>query len=236
MKAIQQAYVGLDLHATRSTFGVIDEAGRRQGLEEMSTDPHRMTRWLEQLPAAHICLALEEGPLSQWMSWQLREVVDELIVCDPKQNFLISRSPRKTDAIDAVKLARLARLGELEPVWHPEGPNPRALFAEAGSHYVHMRRHQVRLKQQIKQLYRRWGVLQVRGEALYDPNERERFLARMDPPPRSPGNCTPITGSSTKPWRPSSRLGKPYSGWARGTRKSPSLPVFPGLAGWGPLV
>lgn len=182
MNDIDQAYIGLDLHATRSDFGVIDGHGRRRVTKELPTDPQRLTQWLEELPARRKYLAIEEGPLTQWMSWQLREAVDTLTVCDPKENFLISRSPKKTDRVDALKLARLLRMGELRAVWHPEGLNPRALFAQVGSHYVHMRRRQVRLKQQIKALYRRWGVLKVSGEALYSQTERGRFLTQLADP------------------------------------------------------
>lgn len=121
-------------------------------------------------------LAIEEGLLTQWIGWQLSDSVDELITCDPKQNFLISRSARKTDGLDAMKLARLLRLGELAPVWHPPEKNPRALFAAAGKHYLSMRAHQVRLKLQIKALFRRWGTLNVKGEAIYSAEARAAYL------------------------------------------------------------
>lgn len=179
MKPLDEAYIGLDLHATRSVFGVIDEAGKQRKRERMPTDPDGLAGWLEQLPADRKYLAVEEGPLTQWMSWQLAEHLDELVVCDPKQNFLISRSARKTDGVDATKLARLLRLGELAPVWHPPAKNERALFAAAGRHYLAMRRQQVRLKQQIKALYRRWGVFQVAGKALYSEQGRRRYLHQV---------------------------------------------------------
>lgn len=179
MKSIDEAYIGLDLHASRSVFGVKDSHGKSICKQTLQTDPKLMRRWLKRLPARRKYLAVEEGPLTQWMSWQLADVVDEVFVCDPKENFLISRSPRKTDQVDAFALARLLRLGELHRVWHPGQPNKRALFAAAAAHYMKMRKHQVRLKQQIKGIYRRWGVLRVEGEAVYGPEGRGDYLEQV---------------------------------------------------------
>lgn len=90
-----------------------------------------------------------------------------MIVCDPKENFWISRSPKKTHSVDAVKLARLLLMGEYRRVWHPDQKNDRALFAAAAAHYITMRCEQVCLKHQIKSRFRRWGVIDVSGETVY---------------------------------------------------------------------
>lgn len=179
MSSIDIAYIGLDLHANRSVFGVKDSQGKSIGKQTLQTDPNVLRSWLKRLPVKRKYLAVEEGPLTQWMSWQLADVVDEVFVCDPKENFLISRSPRKTDQMDAFALARLLRLGELHRVWHPGQQNKRAFFAAAAAHYIKMRKHQVRLKQQIKALYRRWGVLRVEGEAIYSPKGRGEYLEQV---------------------------------------------------------
>ncbi len=179
MNQLDVAYIGLDLHATHSEFGVIDGGGQLWGRHRCSTDPQQMNDWLEQLPARHTFLAVEEGPLTQWISWKLAGGVDELLVCDPKENFWISRSAKKTDRVDAVKLARLLRMGELREVWHPDQKNDRALFAAAGRHYLAMRREQVRLKHQLKSRFRRWGVLDVSGEAIYSSQGRDSYLEQL---------------------------------------------------------
>lgn len=179
MNQLNVAYTGLDLHATHSEFGVIDGHGQEQQRHKLATDPKLMNDWLGSLSANHIFLAVEEGPLTQWISWQLSGVVDELVVCDPKENFWISRSAKKTDRIDAVKLARLLRMGELRPVWHSEQKNDRALFAAAATHYITMRREQVRLKHQIKSRFRRWGVIDVSGETVYSTQGRAGYLEQL---------------------------------------------------------
>lgn len=180
MKQLDVAYIGLDLHASTSTFGVIDSNGTKCLDQQLPTNPERLTQWLEELPARHRFLAVEEGPLTQWISWQLVDQVDELIVCDPKENFLISRSSKKNDVLDATRLARLLRLGELHAVWHPNKKNDRALFAAAGAHYLAMRREQVRLKQKIKSTFRRWGVLDVAGETIYSTKGRQDYMKQIE--------------------------------------------------------
>jgi hypothetical protein len=179
MKQLNVAYIGLDLHATSSEFGVIDGQGQEQQRKTLPTNPQLMNDWLGGLAANHKFLTVEEGPLTQWISWQLREQVDELLVCDPKENFWISRSAKKTDSIDAVKLARLLRMGELRSVWHPAEKNDRALFAAAAAHYITMRREQVRLKHQIKSRFRRWGVIDVTGESVYSKQGRAGYLEQL---------------------------------------------------------
>lgn len=64
-----------------------------------------------------ITLTFEEMSGSQWLYTELREHVDELIVCDPCRNHLLKEGP-KTDKIDAKKMVQLLRAGLLKPVFH----------------------------------------------------------------------------------------------------------------------
>jgi hypothetical protein len=64
----------------------------------------------------------------------LESVVDRTVVCDPRENYLISQSARKDDETGAKALARLLRLGEVKEVYQPENDR-RALFKQAASHY-----------------------------------------------------------------------------------------------------
>lgn len=182
MRQVDIAYIGLELHATTSTFGVIDPTGRTSHRQTLPTDPNDLCDWLDKLAANQKVLAVEEGPLTQWICWQLTDAVDQVLVCDPKENFLISRSAKKTDPVDAVKLARLLRLGELREVWHPKQKNDRALFAAAAAHYIATRGEQVRLKHKIKSTFRRWGVLDVAGEAIYSHRGRQEYLQQIEDP------------------------------------------------------
>ncbi|MDR9367211.1 MAG: hypothetical protein RI575_17890, partial [Balneolaceae bacterium] len=64
MKQVDVAYIGLDLHATHSEFGVIDSTGLERQRHKLSTDPQIMNDWLDKLVANHKFLAVEEGPLT----------------------------------------------------------------------------------------------------------------------------------------------------------------------------
>ena len=62
-------------------------------------------------------LTIEETTTSQWLYTELKEYVDEMIVCDPYRNYLLSDGP-KTDKMDAAKLVTLLKGNLLKPVFH----------------------------------------------------------------------------------------------------------------------
>jgi hypothetical protein len=65
-------------------------------------------------------LVIEEGPLADWLYRNLSPRVDEIIVCDPHRNALISKDGDKSDALDWRKLAALHRGGFTKAV-HQSG-------------------------------------------------------------------------------------------------------------------
>lgn len=99
-------------------------------------------------------LTFEETTTAQWLYTELRPYVDEVLVCDPYRNRLLSEGP-KTDRIDAEKLVRLLRSNMLKPVFH------------SGDEFIHLRKlvsgYQdlvkagVRLKNQRSSLFRAVG-------------------------------------------------------------------------------
>ena len=62
-------------------------------------------------------LSFEETTTSQWLYVELRGDVDEILICDPYRNHLLSEGA-KTDKLDAVKLVQLLKAGLLKPVFH----------------------------------------------------------------------------------------------------------------------
>jgi transposase len=64
-------------------------------------------------------LTFEETTPAHWLFTQLRDTVDEIIVCDPRRNKLLSEGP-KTDPIDAKKLAELLKGGYVKAVYHED--------------------------------------------------------------------------------------------------------------------
>ena len=102
-------------------------------------------------------------------------------MCDPRENFLISRDSRKGDVSDAYNLCRLLRLGELKEVYQATEDH-RAAFKAAAQHYLDCRGQQVALKQKIKAVFRRWGVLDLEGQEVYSEEGRTRYLKQITQP------------------------------------------------------
>ena len=62
-------------------------------------------------------LTFEETSTSQWLYVELKDYADEIVICDPYRNHLLSDGP-KTDELDAAKLVKLLKEGFLKPVFH----------------------------------------------------------------------------------------------------------------------
>lgn len=121
------AYLALDAHANTCVLGVMDQDGTYRGDERFTTAESELIPRIASIEANTKRLATEEGPLASWIGRLLDEYVDEVFVCDPKENNLISQSAHKSDRADVYSLCRLLRLGELKEVYHAEEDH-RAVF------------------------------------------------------------------------------------------------------------
>jgi transposase len=138
-------------------------------------------------------LTFEETSTSQWLYVELKDHVDELVVCDPYRNHLLSDGP-KTDELDAVKLVKLLKEGFLKPVFH--SADEFIYLRKLVGGYEDMIKAGVRLKNQRSALFRAQGkdkrekkltqksevfVLEGvdRGIEAYE-NERARYEAEME--------------------------------------------------------
>ena len=171
-------YLGLDAHTSHCVLGGMDANGERCFVERFPTSEVALIRHVKEAAAQVKLLALEESAIAHWIARTLAPYVEELIVCDPRQNALISRSSHKDDYQDATRLCTLLRLGVLKPVYHPDQDH-RARFKKAVQQYLDFRRRQVRLKQKIKAHYHGTGVMAVQGQQLYGPPHRDEFLALL---------------------------------------------------------
>lgn len=175
------AYLGLDLHASSSTLGVMSGDGTYEGHqhpESFREAESELVPRVSSIDASEKVLAVEANTLSRWAARTLAPYVDRVLVCDPRENFLISRDARKSDVSDAYSLCRLLRLGELEEVYHAEEDH-RAAFKATAQHYLDCRGQQVALKQKIKATYRRWGVFDLKGQRVYSKAGRSDYLGRI---------------------------------------------------------
>ena len=171
-------YLGLDAHVRHCVLAGMDTRGKLLFSERLPTSEAALISHIVAMKARRKELALEESSLAGWLAGALRDYVDELIVCDPRQNALISVNAHKNDYEDAYNLCRLLRLGELKPVYHPEQDH-RAIFKSAVQHYLDLRDQQRSLKVRIKAKYQIAGVLRIDGARVYSKQHRASYLAQV---------------------------------------------------------
>lgn len=83
---------------------------------EGRSDLKELQLYLSRLRGTKI-LTFEETTTSQWLYTELRGSVDEILICDPYRNALLSEGA-KTDRLDAIRLVQLLRSSLLKPVFH----------------------------------------------------------------------------------------------------------------------
>jgi transposase len=138
-------------------------------VKEVPSDIKEVQVFLSQLKGTKI-LCIEETTPSQWLFVELRDFVDDLIVCDPFRNKLLSDGP-KTDKIDAIKLVTLLEAGLLKPVFHTKDELMKLRKLARG--YENTIKHGVRLKNQRAAILR--GIGHDR-EDEYPKNTVESFI------------------------------------------------------------
>lgn len=83
---------------------------------DVKSDLKDLQLYLSRLRGAKV-LTFEETTTSQWLYTELKGYVNEILICDPYRNALLSEGA-KTDLLDATRLAQLLRSGLLKPVFH----------------------------------------------------------------------------------------------------------------------
>lgn len=100
--------IGIDLSDETASFCAVDAAGevQQEGSVSMTAEGLR-----EQFGDRASCrVVLEASTQSHWVARCLEELGHDVIVANPRQLHLISKSARKTDRNDARTLARIGRL------------------------------------------------------------------------------------------------------------------------------
>ena len=97
----------------------MDPSEKVTSTKTFSTPEAVVIRHVLELPARFKFLVSEDSSFAGWIASALCPYVTKLIVCDPRQNSLISRG-NNDDCRDATDLYRLLRLGELIQVFHSD--------------------------------------------------------------------------------------------------------------------
>lgn len=122
-------------------------------------------------------MTFEEGPMAQWLAGGLRPVLDELLICDPRRNGLISHDGDADDAIDARKLATLLRGGFLREVYHSDDDRRVDLKQWVGLYHDRVR-DAVRQVNKIRGHSWQHGLRPARG-ALRNISRRKAWLKEL---------------------------------------------------------
>jgi transposase len=146
-------YIAVDWAKTNMAIARITKGSEKPKVVDVPTDLEEFKVLLKSLRGTKI-LTLEETTTAHWLYVELRPFVDELLVCDPYRNKLLSEGP-KNDKIDAVKLAQLLKANLLKPVFHS---NDKLLdLRKLVSGYDDLIQRGVRLKNQRNALLRAKG-------------------------------------------------------------------------------
>jgi transposase len=157
-------------------MSAVDQRGRERFCGRCNTNIPALVMLIEQVPRPRK-LVIEEGPLADWLWRNLRTHVDELIVCEPRRNKLISADGDKDDPVDAEKLGQLYRGGFLKAVHHPESLE-QAIFKQHVMLYHQRVSRRVAEGHRARCLLRRHGVI-VREKDFADPAKRPALLTRL---------------------------------------------------------
>lgn len=142
-------YIGLDAHSATSTFAVVDESGQCVLRETVNTAENKLLGVIRSLNGERH-LTFEESTISQWLYLQLREHVDELLVCNP--TYVAKKSGAKTDFRDALHLAQELRTNHLKPVFHDSSHWSDIRVSVSG--YLDIVEEIVRFKNRLKSVFR----------------------------------------------------------------------------------
>lgn len=173
-------YIAIDLHSKHSVIGYMDAQGTYLGHQRFCTTASNLVQGVVGIPGECKYLTIEQGNMAFWAGSLLAPYVERLIVCDPRQNYLISRSPVKNDRLDTYRLCKLLRLGELKAVYRPEQMGERRLFYHQIKEYERFVKQITIHKRQVTALVRHWGY--PGGFTRADYRHPERWIGQISEP------------------------------------------------------
>jgi len=174
---IYDHYVAIDWAAANMAIARMTKKSNQITVVDVPSDIKELQLYLKSLKGT-IILAIEETSTSQWLYTELVDHVDEIFICDPHRNRLLSEGA-KTDKIDAAKLVQLLKADLLKEVFHS---TDRFIYLRRlVSGYEDLVKSGVRLKAQRYSLLRVCGKDGYeRGEVNLDSRNEEFVLDGLD--------------------------------------------------------
>ena len=110
-------YIGLDVSLASTAICVVSAQGKVVKETTASSEPEVLVKMLNALPGRIVGVALEAGPLSQWLYRHLTEADFATVLMETRQvKGALKAMPIKTDRRDAEGIARLLQMGWFRPV------------------------------------------------------------------------------------------------------------------------
>lgn len=169
-------FIALDVHCAFSEMAVMTGSGKLVKRDRFETTIPALREAIQSVRRPRR-LTFEEGPLADWLTRELRDQVNELVVCEPRRNHWIAKDGDKDDPLDARKLADLFRGGYLKPVHQAESLKRSLLKQQVGLYHDRVR-ERVRQGNQVLGFCRRHGVF-LKAADLIDTEAWNRTLKRL---------------------------------------------------------
>lgn len=165
-------YIGLDVHKASTTFGVINESGKRVGVHVVETNGEALVAQLKAIPGErYVCL--EEGTQSAWLYEILSPHAKQVAV-----EAVSESRGQKDDERDALGLAERMRTGAIKRTVYKDTSSAYRQLRELGRTHTMVVRDVVRVQNRIKALFRSRGV-SVSGKGIYSEEGRKAPLERL---------------------------------------------------------
>lgn len=157
-------FITMDTHCRTTDACIKTAGGKLLRREHLSTAIPQLRELIESVRRPRR-LAFEEGSMAGWLYRNLKDCVDELIVCDPRRNAHVAKDGDKDDPIDAEKLNDLYRGGFLKSVHQLDAVNKVASKQVIGMYHDRVA-HRVSEGNYLLALGKRWGVMLKRSKLL----------------------------------------------------------------------
>ena len=167
-------YVGMDVHQTSIVIVVLNGAGKVVETSSLKTGATAVRSYLQRLKGK-VYVTFEEGTQAQWLYDVVQPLVTQVIVCDPRQNRLLS-SGNKSDRIDAQKLAELLRNGSLKAVDHHD--HGVRVLKELVRNYECLVQDTTRVMSRLKAIYRGRAIA-CKGHEVYRQDLKKKWLRKL---------------------------------------------------------
>ena len=167
-------HVGMDVHQSMTVVAVMNAEGKIVLESMVPTAASRIRELIESL-SGPLHVTLEEGSQAEWLYEVIRDLVKEVVVCDPKRNKLLSEES-KGDKPDARRLAELLRVGMVRSVWHGHARTGglKQMVRAYETFTIDTKRTMLR----IKAIYRSRGI-PTGGSGVYQVTQREQWLGQI---------------------------------------------------------